>query len=166
MARTDYINSNELARLESSLNQDNKNIVALAACTGLRISDIVSLPASKLSSQRPYIRSKKTGKTQRYYFPSKLYKSILSRSGALWAFPSPYGGGAHHRTRSSVYKAVRKACRDCGLSGVISPHSLRKYYAVSLFHRINDLEKVRLKLQHDNLTTTFLYAFADKIAGK
>lgn len=166
MARTDYINADELALIQSKLNPDNRNIVALAAATGLRISDIVSLPVSKLSSQRPYIRSQKTLKLQRYYFPSKLYKSILARSGAVWAFPSPYRCGTRHRTRSSVYKAIRKAAKESGLAGVISPHSLRKYYAVHLFHRTGNLEHVRQKLQHDNLTTTVLYAFADKIAGK
>lgn len=47
----------------------------------------------------------------------------------------------------------------------LSPHSLRKNYAVYMYNKYG-LERTKRELNHDNELTTLLYALSDEISAK
>lgn len=69
-----------------------------------------------------------------------------------------------HRTRQAVWKNVKKACTEIGLDINVTPHSARKTYAVEEFHD-KGLTITQKELQHDNPSTTVLYAFSDVLVN-
>lgn len=160
---SDFISQEEFQKIKAYLPEDIALISSLAVSTGLRISDILALTPQKLV-KRPYIKSSKTGKVQRYFIGEKALKALRSNSNAFWVFPSPYRGGKAPRSRSGVFRAIRSASKRAGLSSLhISPHSFRKLYAVNLLRRTRDIEQVKARLQHDNLDTTMIYCFSDQL---
>ena len=70
--------------------------------------------------------------------------------------------GDKPRTRSAVWKDIKKAAKVLKLGGNIGCHSARKTYAVELFHN-EGLPEVQKELQHDRADTTMLYAFSDML---
>lgn len=160
--RTEYIEGQELELVLALLMEQNRLICELALQTGLRIGDVVSLPADKLI-QRPTIKEKKTGKSRRIYIPEDLLRRIKAQSDGVWAFPGAKEG--QHKTRQAVWADIKRAAKACRLPSNIGPHSLRKAYAVRKFQDTGgDLRAVQKALNHDDQSVTMLYAMADHLS--
>ena len=69
--------------------------------------------------------------------------------------------GRDHRTRQAVYKDLKRVTALFGCRAQISPHSLRKIYAVEEFEAHGDLTRVRKLLNHSSEAVTILYATAN-----
>lgn len=134
---------------------DNRLAVMVAAETGLRIDDVLSLPASVVNKS-VLITEKKRGVQRLITLSPELRQELRQRGCAnLWLFPGRFTG---HRHRSTVFKAMKKACERCHIEG-FSPHSLRKLYARRLFEECNSIESVRAALGHKYISTTAIYLF-------
>lgn len=155
--RADYLSADEVAHLMKWLKPTTARVCALMMTTGLRVGDVVDLPTSKLS-QRMTVREKKTGKTRRVYIRRALYADLKRNAGSVWLFPSRDG----HITRQTVYNHIKRAVRSSGVNKNATPHSFRKVYAVTKYHRYGLATTARL-LNHDNITTTLLYCLADQV---
>lgn len=136
--------------------------------TGLRVSDIISLPKSVLDKERTTIKERKTGKSKRIYIPRKLraelkdYADIFSKnSNFIFASKSKSG----HISRQAVHKMFKKWARILHLHGNISTHSARKSYACNLKLRGKDVEYIKRMLNHSNSVETLLYIL-DEITKK
>ena len=82
----------------------------------------------------------------------------------VWCFPSPKNKG-EHITRQALHTRLKSACKRAKLSADgISPHSMRKNFAVELYHK-EGIESVVKALQHESLTTAEIYALADWLTG-
>lgn len=132
--------------------------------TGLRISDVLTLRTDQIRP-RLTVKESKTGKTRRVTIGQPLADAILAQAGEVWAFPGANRGQAEetHRSRQAVWRDLHRAAKACRLPQ-LSPHSGRKAYAVDLYQSTGDLATVQRRLQHDNLSTTLLYALADHLA--
>lgn len=157
---SDYITAAELERVYAILSPQHRIIVSLMEHTGLRVGDVITLRTEQLS-QRCYIRESKTGKTRRVYIPAGLLAQIKAQAGPVWAFPGRKPGT--HITRQAVWAEVKRAAKAYRLKCNLSPHSLRKYYAVRLYAKYGDIGKVAKVLGHSNPETTLIYAMADKL---
>ena len=115
------------------------------------------------------VHEQKTGRTVRVYIGKRLLADIerfaqRSRPGE-YLFPHRLDP-TRHRTRQAVFLDVQK-CRDLlGLDCHVSPHSFRKLFAVRMYERVGDLQKVQRRLGHKKLETTILYALSDCIKTK
>lgn len=138
-----------------------KNALALRVSleTGLRIDDVLNLQITQLNKRTLIGRAKKTGKLFRKVVSIDLAKRLREIQGQFYIFEGR-NDPKKHRTRQAVWKDVKKAARILEIDGNIAPHSARKTYAVEKF-RDSGLGAVQRDLQHTDLNTTMLYAFAD-----
>lgn len=160
--RTKMLTEGEYAALLPLLSGDNRLAVEVAAGTGLRIDDCLSLPAAAADGMIS-IRQQKTGKLKCICIPWELRQRLLARGQkSQWLFPSPRASCSGHRHRSTLYRAIRRAWLAIGgdPARTIAPHSLRKLYARRLYERSGCIELVQSALGHSSLATTLLYVFA------
>lgn len=147
----------------SAMKKDNAFALRLSLATGLRISDVLALKPQQAANRGGtwYIETtaQKTGKPVCAPVSEALAKGFTRRNGCRWVFPSPKD--CHkHRTRQAVWADVKAACKRLGIAENVTPHSARKIFAVGEFKK-RGLQTVQDELQHDRVTTTLLYAFAD-----
>lgn len=162
--KTDYILHKELDKVLDLLTPGNRIVMKTAIQTGLRISDVLSLRREKLGRQF-WIVERKTGKKRRVNLPEALLVEILRQSeGSEWAFPGR--DPEKHRSRQAVWKDVKRAQRAFRLPQNLGTHTARKVYAVELFDRYGDLQRVRRALNHQSLGVTVLYAMADELTRR
>lgn len=132
--------------------------------TGLRIGDVVKLRRIDLKDDGLHFTAEKTGKRGVAKISASLRQALEKKRGK-WLFPSPYKAGKHI-TRQCAWARIKKACERSGHDPQgISPHSLRKLFAVELY-REKGFRAVQEALQHSNAATTELYSFADWSTGK
>ena len=162
--RSGYVAPDDFKRLATRLQPANLLAVRIAAQTGLRIDDVLSLRIEKLKV-RVTVTERKTGNKRRVYIGKKLLKDIfdfVGRKRKGFIFPHRFDP-ERHRTRQAVFKDIKKQAESLGLHSQISPHTFRKVYAVKLYHRTKDLTTVQRKKKKKKMETTLIYALADVI---
>lgn len=165
---TDYIDKAVWDRLLDALMPANRLALEVAIATGLRISDVLALPAT--ATQRPTVRDSKTGKRHRIYIPEALYKRLQHIKGSRWMFEGR-NSPQRHRTRQAVWADLHRAARlyrmPAEMRGlVIAPHSARKTYAVGVYRRTGRITEVQRLLCHSDPHITMLYAMADELTRR
>ena len=141
-------------------------LLELLYATGLRVSELVALPASAARrDQRMLIVRGKGGKERmvplndparqamaRY---SALLKDTKHRDSA-WLFPS--FGEDGHLTRQHFARDLKALAVLCGLRAeAVSPHVLRHAFASHLLQNGADLRVVQTLLGHSDISTTQIY---------
>lgn len=155
---------NEFEHLLAALTPENRLVVEVSACTGLRVSDVLNMRTNRLS-ERMTVRELKTGKTRRIRLPKPLLDRLFSVAGKIYVFEGRCDY-RRHRTRQAVYKDLRRVAKLFRVKAHISPHSARKIYAVSEYRRTGSLAAVRKLLNHDSEAITILYAMADQLEAR
>lgn len=128
--------------------------------TGMRIGDVLALEQKQLQGRTITYTAQKTGKKDKKVVSADLAKRLKQISGKKWIFEGRFGDKP--RTRQAVWKDVKRSAKQLKLDGNISCHSARKTYAVEEF-KDGGLSRVQKDLQHTDVNTTMLYAFADLI---
>jgi integrase/recombinase XerD len=140
--------------------------------TGLRVSELVSLPlsASRRDAQMIVVRGK--GDKERLVplndasrqamadylaalaaLTSAKKKSVVS---SKWLFPS--FGESGHLTRQHFARDLKELASAAGLAPrLVSPHVLRHAFASHLLHNGADLRIVQTLLGHTDISTTQIY---------
>ena len=171
--RSKYIDKNTVDKLRRAMDRDEWLPLRISLETGLRIGDVVSLKHSALRRKdgKPILRTKaqKTGKTGDFPISPALYDALKKRVDAVkgtardGAFFFPSYGKTKHLTRQAAWARIKTAAHRLGIEADgVSPHSLRKCFAVALRHEAG-LEAVRKALQHSSDAVTRVYAYADTV---
>lgn len=161
--KSKYIDNSELEKLRSMLAEEAWLPLWVSLETGLRIGDVVKLKKVNLQADGLHYRAQKTGKNGVAKISAELRKR-LDRIRGKWLFPSPYKKGKHI-TRQCAWARIKAACKKAGIdSDGVSPHSLRKVFAVELY-REKGFKAVQDALQHESAATTEIYSFADWSTG-
>lgn len=163
--RSEWVPKGEMEHILASLMPENRLACEISLFTGLRINDVLSLTTEKVRKQRFTIREEKTGKTRTVRLPKELVDRALACSGQHYVFEHRLNG-RQHRTRQAVYKDLKRASSLFGVKAQVSPHSLRKIFAVNEFEENGDLVRVRKLLNHSNEAVTMLYAMANVVKRK
>lgn len=149
----------------------NRLVCEVALQTGWRIDDILNLKTSEIkkalaspNGQLSVIESK-TGKKSTKYLGKELLKKLSQQAGRQWVFEGR-DDYRKHRTRQAVFSDLKKAARRFKIKINLSPHSLRKNYAVSLRTSGKSIEEVQKALNHENILTTMIYALSDELTSK
>jgi integrase/recombinase XerD len=141
-------------------------LLELLYATGLRISELVALPASAARrNERVLIVRGKGGKerlvplNEAAKAAMRDYVSLLGEARELtppkWLFPSFGEGG--HLTRQHVARELKSLAAAAGVRAPLSPHVLRHAFASHLLHNGADLRVVQTLLGHADISTTQIY---------
>lgn len=161
--RSKFINKEIVSKLRRVLGSEAWLPFQVSLETGLRIGDVLRLRSSDLSLTRGryllrYV-AMKTGKEGTAFLSPSTGKRLACRDGFLF----PGRGKSGHLTRQAAWMRVKRACEAVGVdSDGISPHSLRKCFAVAL-RRKEGIEAVQEALQHSSDAVTRVYAYADTV---
>jgi integrase/recombinase XerD len=142
-------------------------LLELLYATGLRISELVSLPASAARrNERMLIVRGKGGKERvvplneaartamRDY--AAMLAEVKEQPPSKWLFPS--FGETGHLTRQHVARELKSLAASAGLRAAqVSPHVLRHAFASHLLHNGADLRVVQTLLGHADISTTQIY---------
>lgn len=166
--RSKFINHEDLQKLSAGLSGDEWLPLRLSLVTGLRIGDVLKAKASDITKKNgefflKYV-AEKTGKKGKARLPEALAQR-LKKGKAKHDFLFPSYGKSGHLTRQAAWQRMKRAAETAGLDkNGLSPHSLRKVYAVHLRHE-KGLEAVREALQHGSDEVSRIYAYSDTVTG-
>lgn len=169
--RTDYIDRKTAKAVFRSMQPTNRLICEVCMNTGLRIDDVCALKTADLKRAKKksnwlVLIEQKTGKKKVLRFRNTDIDRMLWQAGDVYVFQHRTDS-AKHRARQTVWRDLARSGRPLRRQGVnISPHSLRKLYAVEMYDKHGDLEKVRQLLNHDSVTTTLLYVMSRELRGQ
>ena len=138
--------------------------------TGLRVSELCGLKLEHLDQERRFVRVRGKGSKERVvpygrsaaaalagYLESSRPLLLESRVSA-YLFLNYRGG---RLSRVGFWKLLRKYAVEAGLSGHISPHTLRHSFATHLLEGGADLRVVQELLGHSSIATTQIYTKLD-----
>jgi integrase/recombinase XerD len=136
--------------------------------TGLRVSELVSLPKSAARARDPFIAIKGKGGRERIVPLTthakkaiSAYRALLeAKSPALAASPFlfPSDGDSGHLTRQAFARDLKTVAVAAGIAATdIHPHALRHAFASHLLQNGADLRVVQELLGHADISTTQIY---------
>lgn len=160
--RSEWIPKGEIQHILAALRPENRLACEISLFTGLRINDVLSLKADQVKNNRFTVREEKTGKTRRIYLPEELRRRAQALSGQHYVFEGRTNGRMH-RTRQAVYKDLRRAAELFRCKKIITPHSMRKAFAVEEYQNSGSLKRVQKLLNHSSEAVTMIYAMANTI---
>lgn len=134
--------------------------------SGLRASELVSLPLNAVPRDAPFLTITGKGGQQRMVPVSGRAQQALSRWLALRGdkgrllFPST--GKSGHLTRVRLFQLLRDLALRAGLDPErVSPHVLRHAFATHLLEGGADLRVLQTLLGHADIATTQIYTHVD-----
>jgi integrase/recombinase XerD len=132
--------------------------------SGLRASELVSLPRNAISPGKPFLILKGKGGRERLVPISDRAQAAVAAWSAtvpkdsLWLFPS----GKKHLSRVRLYQLLKNLAADAGIPPErISPHVLRHAFATHLLEGGADLRALQMLLGHADIATTQIYTHVD-----
>lgn len=163
--RSDFIDKDIVGHVLYALTEQNRLVCEVALETGLRVGDIVSLKTADLNKKSFMLTEQKTNKKRRIRLREGLRQKLLKQAGKLYVFEHRTDPN-RHRTRQAVYGDIKRAAKLFRVKENLTPHSLRKLYAVDLYKKSGNFEKVMQALNHNNIAVTMIYALADILTIK
>ena len=142
-------------------------LLELVYATGLRVSELVALPASAAERSARMLTVRGKGGKERLVPLNEAakhamteYRALLAEAGhgaqSKWLFPS--FGESGHLTRQHFARELKALAATAGLSAAkVSPHVLRHAFASHLLHNGADLRVVQTLLGHADISTTQIY---------
>jgi integrase/recombinase XerD len=143
-------------------------LVELLYATGLRVSELMALPASAALRDARVIVVRGKGNKERLVPLNEAAKRAMAAYLALvaetgggaanskWLFPS--FGDSGHLTRQHFARELKALAAAAGLRPAqLSPHVLRHAFASHLLHNGADLRVVQTLLGHADISTTQIY---------
>jgi integrase/recombinase XerD len=136
--------------------------------TGLRVSELISLPRNVLTADDRVLTIKGKGGRERLVPLNEAARAAIAahlaalradedegRAVSPWLFPS---SGGQHLTRQRFGQELKGLALVAGLEPArISPHVLRHAFASHLLERGADLRTVQQLLGHADISTTQIY---------
>jgi integrase/recombinase XerD len=145
--------------------RDRALLEVMYAC-GLRASETIGLELADLDLHEGFLRARGKGSKERLV---PLGRQAIAAINAYLRSGRPKLVGDRHEpklfvnfrggplTRQGLYKIVQKHAREAGLSGRLSPHTLRHSFATHLLAGGCDLRAVQEMLGHADISTTQMY---------
>jgi integrase/recombinase XerD len=142
-------------------------LLELLYATGMRVSELVSLPAKVLTQEGRFLVVKGKGNKERLVPLSRTAIEALARYGAIRAenpvhaassFLFPAASKEGHLPRQVFARELKDLAIRAGLSAAaVSPHVLRHAFASHLLGNGADLRVVQELLGHSDISTTQIY---------
>ena len=159
-----FADAEERAASGEPLALRNLALLELLYGSGLRATELVSLPRRALRPGQPFLMLRGKGGKERLAPVSERAAEAVRHwlphvpDASLWLFP----GGKSHLSRVRLFQLVRSMA---GLSGIaperVSPHVLRHAFATHLLAGGADLRVLQSLLGHADIATTQIYTHVD-----
>jgi integrase/recombinase XerD len=141
-------------------------LLELLYATGLRVSELVSLPRSAAKTRDRFLVVRGKGAKERLVpltdaarDAARAYLALLEEQGKAvgpWLFPADSESG--YLTRQAFARDLKGVASGAGLrTDKISPHVLRHAFASHLLQNGADLRVVQELLGHSDISTTQIY---------
>ena len=143
-------------------------LLELLYATGLRVSELVALPAGAAQTKDPFLHIRGKGGRERLVPLSgaarqaiAAYRAFLKTaegraSTSPWLFPAD--GASGHLTRQAFARDLKACAAAAGIAAArVSPHVLRHAFASHLLQNGADLRVVQELLGHADISTTQIY---------
>ncbi|WCT72277.1 tyrosine recombinase [Sphingomonas naphthae] len=132
--------------------------------SGLRASELVSLPRHAFRRDQPFLILRGKGGRERLVPVSDRARAAVAAWAAHvaedqpWLFPS----GKSHMSRVRLFQLVKALAADAGVPpDRVSPHVLRHAFATHLLEGGADLRALQTMLGHADIATTEIYTHVD-----
>jgi len=151
--------------------QRNYTMLHLLYATGIRVSELISIPLAACNLTSCFIRVIGKGNKERLipfgvpareiieHYLQTARPLILKGRRSNILFVSNRG---HAMTRLRFWQIVKEATLAANISKPISPHMLRHSFATHLLTHGADLRSVQLMLGHADIATTQIYTHIDQ----
>jgi integrase/recombinase XerD len=140
-------------------------LVELLYGSGLRATELVSLPRAAIQGDRPFLILKGKGGRERLVPLSDRARAAVARwrervpPDQPWLFPS----GKKHLSRVRLFQIVKALAAAAGIApDRVGPHVLRHAFATHLLEGGADLRALQAMLGHADISTTQIYTHVDK----
>ena len=142
----------------------NLALLELLYGSGLRATELVSLPRRAVRSGQPFLMLRGKGDKERLVPVSARASEAVQKwlpnvpDGSAWLFPS----GKSHLSRVRLFQLVRGVAALAGIApDRVSPHVLRHAFATHLLAGGADLRVLQSLLGHADIATTQIYTHVD-----
>ncbi|MGN6268737.1 MAG: tyrosine recombinase [Sphingomonas sp.] len=139
-------------------------LVELLYGSGLRASELVSLPRNAVAPDRPFVILKGKGGRERLVPISDRARAAVAEwrqhvaADRAWLFPS----GKKHLSRIRLYQLIKTLAAEAGIPpDRVSPHVLRHAFATHLLEGGADLRALQSMLGHADIATTEIYTHVE-----
>lgn len=144
----------------------DRAMLELLYATGIRVSELISLQLADINLQMEYLACKEGGKERIVPFGAVAKQAVekylkegrdalVSQEGSNYLFTNCSGQAM---SRQGFWKLVKAYGRKAGITGELTPHTLRHSFAVHLVSNGADLHSVQEMLGHADISTTQVYA--------
>lgn len=139
-------------------------LVELLYGSGLRATELVSLPRNAVAPDRPFLILRGKGGRERLVPLSDRARAAVAAWRAHvppdrpWLFPS----GTKHLSRIRLFQLIKELAAEAGIPpDRVSPHVLRHAFATHLLAGGADLRALQSMLGHADIATTEIYTHVD-----
>lgn len=139
-------------------------LVELLYGSGLRATELVSLPRNAIQPDRSYLILRGKGGRERLVPISDRARAAVAAwrtqvaTDRQWLFPS----GKGHLSRIRLYQLIKALAGEAGVPpDRVSPHVLRHAFATHLLEGGADLRALQAMLGHADIATTEIYTHVD-----
>jgi integrase/recombinase XerD len=139
-------------------------LIELLYGSGLRATELVSLPRNAIHPDRPFLILKGKGGRERLVPISDRARAAVALwrehvdATRPWLFPS----GKAHLSRIRLYQMLKALAAAAGIPpDRVSPHVLRHAFATHLLEGGADLRALQSMLGHADIATTEIYTHVD-----
>lgn len=150
----------------------DKTMLELLYATGMRVSELISVPVKNVDLKMQYIIVMGKGSKERMLPLGRTALRYLERylnvvrpqllhgkpDAAAELFVTGWGGGM---TRQRVNEIIEEYGASAGIGKKITPHMLRHSFATHLLNNGTDLRVVQELLGHADISTTQIYTHLD-----
>ena len=145
----------------------DRAMVELMYATGLRVSELVNLPATALNLRQGVVRVMGKGSKERlvplgeealHWIERYIAQARPTLSGGRAAAPLFLGRAGAAISRQQFWNGVKRLAGVAGIDAAkVSPHGLRHSFATHLLNHGADLRALQMLLGHSSLSTTQIY---------
>lgn len=144
----------------------DRAMLEMLYATGLRVSELVGLPAGAVNLRQGVVRVMGKGARERLVplgeeaaewlerYCAHARPALLAGRPATALFVTARGGGM---SRQAFWYRIKHHAAEAGIRMRLSPHTLRHSFATHLLNHGADLRVVQLLLGHSDLSTTQIY---------
>lgn len=152
--------------VETALGFRDRTMLEVLYATGLRVSELVGLEVSSVSTRQGLVRVVGKGGRERLVplgevaldwldrFVRGARAEILDTRSSDAVFPSRRAGAM---TRQMFWLLVKRYAAGAGILHPVTPHTLRHAFATHLLNHGADLRVIQLLLGHRAISTTQIY---------
>jgi integrase/recombinase XerD len=164
----EILSPSEVAQLLGAVRSlKHRAMVMVAYGAGLRVSEVLSLTAADIDSQRMliHVRAGKGDKDRYVMLSGRLLAALRAYwrqrpSRGEYLFPSPRPG--QPLSRKAMWHVLRRAGRRARLRKRVTPHVLRHSFATHLLEAGTDIRVIQVLLGHRSVHTTARYLLVSR----